>query len=177
MRQGRAVWNDRGVDALATRMARPGDVDAIEDYHHRCFERTYASKLISGQVTPLDRSGMRRQFRGWFEPGADANTHVVEDGGTPIAHFTVSGHQLVHLFVDPQHQHRGLGRRLLESAEAMIAADGHEQFELHARVDNDAAIAFCQRADWVVTDRVIRTTEHGISYDEHVLVKRSTAST
>ena len=45
------------------------------------------------------------------------------------------------------------------------------QHELHTRVENHAAIRFYGRAGWAVTDRVIHTVEHGISYDERVLVK------
>ena len=65
----------------------------------------------------------------------------------------------------------GLGRHLLEHGEAVIAAGGHTDFELHARVDNLAAITFYENAGWTVTDRLIHTVEHGISYDERVLVK------
>ena len=42
---------------------------------------------------------------------------------------------------------------------------------MHARVDNVAAIAFYETAGWTVTDRLIHTVEHGISYNEHVLIK------
>jgi ribosomal protein S18 acetylase RimI-like enzyme len=73
--------------------------------------------------------------------------------------------------VEPDNQGIGLGRHLLAEGEALIAADGHTDFELHARVNNFAAIAFYERAGWTVTDRLIRTAEHGISYNEHVLVK------
>jgi ribosomal protein S18 acetylase RimI-like enzyme len=45
---------------------------------------------------------------------------------------------------------------------------------LHARVDNTAAIAFYEKAGWTVTDRVLHTVEHGISYDEQVLIKHRT---
>jgi len=65
----------------------------------------------------------------------------------------------------------GLGRHLLGEGEAMIVAGGHSDFELHARVENLAAIAFYQKAGWTVTGRLIHTVEHGISYDEHVLTK------
>ena len=115
---------------------------------------------------------MRRQFGEWFRPGADVDTHVVVIDDVPIAHFTIGGHRLVHLFVEPEHQGQGLGRRLLAMAESMMADAGHTDLELHARVDNVGAVAFYQRAGWAVTDQVIRTVEHGISYDERVLTKQ-----
>jgi hypothetical protein len=43
--------------------------------------------------------------------------------------------------------------------------------QLHARVENVAAIAFYESQGWTVTDRLIHTVEHGISYAERVLVK------
>lgn len=53
----------------------------------------------------------------------------------------------------------------------MIAASGHRDFELHARVENVDAIAFYEKAGWTVTDRLIHTVEYGISYDERVLIR------
>ncbi len=53
----------------------------------------------------------------------------------------------------------------------MITAAGHTELELHARVENLPAIAFYEKAGWTVTDRLIHTVEHGISYDEHVLIE------
>ena len=160
-------------ELIATRRAQPDDVDAVEKYHHRCFQSTYASELVAGEATAPDRVGMREQFGGWFENGSDVNTQVVDVGGVAVAHFSISDHRLLHLFVEPSRQRQGLGRRLLAKAEAMIASDDHDEFELHVRVDNHAAIAFYLRAGWTQTGRVVRTVEHGISYEEHVLVKRS----
>ena len=54
----------------------------------------------------------------------------------------------------------------------MLRAGGHADLEQHARVENVAAIAFYVSQGWTVTDRLIRTVEHGISYDERVLVTR-----
>ena len=159
------------MDAIELRPARPDDADVVEDYHARCFNKTYASQLRAGEIESPDRDGMRRQFRDWFQPGSDVDTSVVVVEGVPIAHFTVSGNRLVHLFIEPEHQRRGLGRRLLAKAESILADAGHTSFELHARADNTAAVAFYETAGWSVTDQVIRTVEHGISYDEHVLVK------
>ena len=158
------------MDAVELRTARPADADAVEDYHHRCFLSTYAALMATGSVEPPERAGTRQQLHDWFLPGSDCATVVAVVDGTPIGHVTVSGHRLVHLFVDPGHQGRGLGRRLLDRGEAMLRAHGHADVELHARVENLAAIAFYVRQGWTVTDRLIHTVEHGISYDERVLV-------
>ncbi len=154
------------MDVVAFRTATPADAEAIEAYHHRCFLVTYA-----GRFPPPDRAGTRDEVAGWFRPGSDCETQVAVAEGRPIGHVTISGHRLVHLFVDPDHHGTGLGRRLLARGEAMLGARGHADLELHARVENDRAIAFYERAGWSVTERVIHTVEHGISYDERVLVK------
>lgn len=159
------------MEAIEIRTATPEDADAVEGYHHRCFMQSYSAELLAGEFEAPDREGTRQQLREWFRPGSGFETRVAVADGVPIGHFTVNGHQLVHLFVEPDHHGSGLGRRLLAAGEAMIAAGGHANLELHTRVENRAAIAFYEAAGWTVTDRLIHTVEHGISYDERVLVK------
>jgi len=159
------------MDAVHLRQATQDDADAVADYHQRCFETTYAAQLLAGEVSAPALEGTRHQLRDWFGPGSGFDTRIAVADGTPIGHVTVSGHQLVHLFVDPTHQGTGLGRRLLALGEATIVSSGHTELELHARVENVAAIAFYEHRGWTVTGRLIHTVEHGISYDEHVLVK------
>ena len=153
------------------RAATTADADAVADYHHRCFTNTYAAQLLAGELEAPDRAGIRQQLHDWFRPGSGFETLVAVINGVPVAHVTVNGHSLVHLFVQPDHQNKGLGKHLLAQGERMIAAGGHTAFELHARTDNVAAIAFYEKAGWSVTDRLVHIVEHGISYDERVLIK------
>ncbi len=160
-----------GMATFEVRTAVPADADAVEDYHHRCFTATYAAQLRAGEFDTPDRAGTGQQLSDWFRPGSGVETRVVVLGGLPVAHVSVSGHRLLHLFVDPAHHGTGLGRALLAQGEAMIAAHGHPILELHARVENLPAIAFYEHAGWRRTGRLVHTVEHGISYDEQVLVK------
>jgi len=160
------------MDAVDFRQATVGDADVVADYHQRCFETTYAAQLLAGEMSAPVLEGTRQQLREWFGPGSGFDTRVAVVDGTPVGHVTISGHQLVHLFVDPVHQGTGLGRHLLALGEATIVAAGHTDLELHARVENLAAIAFYEKSGWTVTDRLVHTVEHGISYDEHVIAKR-----
>jgi ribosomal protein S18 acetylase RimI-like enzyme len=159
------------MDTVEMRVATPGDADAVEDYHDRCFRKTYSAQLLAGEFEAPGREGTQQQLREWFQPDSEFETRLAVIDGTPIGHFTVHGNQLVHLFVDPNHQGMGLGSRLLAQGEAMIIANGHSDFELHTRVENLAAIAFYKARGWTVTDQLIHTVEHGISYREHVMVK------
>jgi len=153
------------------RAATPADADAVADHHHRCFATAYATQMLAGELEAADPADTRQQLRDRFQPGSEFETLVAVVDGAPVGHVTVSGRHLVHLFVDPDHQRTGLGRHLLGRGEALIVAGGHTDLELHTRVDNLAAIAFYERAGWTVSGRVIHTLEHGITYDEQVLVK------
>lgn len=159
------------MQSVEIRAARPGDAAAVAAYHDRCVRSTFAAQIVTGATTAPDVRDTLRQLHERFVPESGFATQVAAIDGQPIGHVTVCGHHLVHLFVAPDHQGRGVGRHLLEQGEAMIADMGHERFELHVRVDNPAAIAFYERAGWEHCGRVIHTVEHGIGYDEHILVK------
>ena len=154
------------------RPATLSDADAIDDYHHRCFLATYDRQIDAGEFGPPDRDGTREQLRSWFQPGSAFRTWVVGQDAVPIGHVTVLDHYLVHLFVDPAHHGRGLGSLLLAHGERELATSGHRSVELHARAENVRAISFYEHLGWTVTDRTIHTVEHGIAYDERILVKR-----
>lgn len=160
------------MEAIETRPATAEDAHVVADYHARCFKNTYSSQLLTGELQVPDFEGTKQQLHDWFQPNSDFPTQVAVVDDVPIGHFTVKGHQLVHLFVEPAHQGRGLGRYLLAQGEAMMTAGGYAEFELHTRVDNHRAVAFYKAAGWTMTDRLIHTDEHGVSYDEHILVKR-----
>lgn len=160
------------MGAIQIRLATQDDANTVADYHDRCFKSTYASLISAGEIGVPEPEGTRRQLHEWFGPLSPFETWVAVVDDRPIGHVTVLGHQLVHLFVEPEHQGAGLGKRLLALGEARLAADGHTSFELHARVENLAAIAFYQAAGWTVTEEIVHTVEHGISYDERVMVKK-----
>lgn len=153
------------------RRAHPEDAEAVEDYHHRCFVATYRRQIDAGEFGPPDRDGTREQLRRWFQPDSTFQTWVAVHDGSPVGHVTVFERHLVHLFVDPDHQGRGLGRRLLAHGEEQLKTAGHTTLELKARVENVDAIAFYEHAGWAATDRLVHTVEHGIAYDERILVK------
>ncbi len=113
------------------------------------------------------------RFDGWLAADSDTRVTVAEIDHEVVAYSAVHANELLHLFVDPDHAGRGLGRCLLEAAETLMSDAGHAAFELHTMVGNAPAIALYESAGWTVTDRMIHTADdHGVSYDEHVLVKR-----
>jgi GNAT superfamily N-acetyltransferase len=160
--------------ATALVMIRPAgveDADAIAAYHYRCWVIGFSSLLEPGVVDRMDPLGKLERWRRWLAPGSGFVTMVADLSGTPVGHATVSGHELVHLFVDPDHWGRGLGRTLLEVGEDTLRGAGHGEIELNTMVGNERALSLYRSAGWTVTDRFVHNDQDGVVYDEHVLVK------
>lgn len=88
-----------------------------------------------------------------------------------VGHTTVRGSELVHLFIDPKHWGKGLGRRLLTVGEQMLRDEGHRIISLRTMVGNAPAIALYEAEGWIVTDKLVYNDADGIIYDEHELIK------
>src|SRR5262249_53997098 len=153
------------------RQASVRDAEMIAAYHHRCWVVGFSSLLEPGVVDRMNPLGKLDRWRRWLAPGSGFLTMIADDSGTPIGHATGSGPELVHLFVDPDHWGRGLGRRLLEVGEDLLRNAGHRDIELSTMVGNARALALYRSAGWTVTDRLVHNDQDGVVYDEHVLVK------
>lgn len=151
---------------------RPGTTDdaaAIADYHLRASRLSFETLLTAGTY---DGAPPRlERFTEWLQADSEFSTTVADVDGTAVGHVTISGNEVVHLFIDPDHQGLGLGRRLLATGEAMLADAGYDDIELHTMIGNAPAIALYESAGWVVTDGVIDNEHDGVAYREHVLVK------
>lgn len=82
----------------------------IRDAVRHCVtsDETEAEFLIEDIIASLDN---------WFESGADGYSGGYETDGGVVGFIIVKEHwNLSHLFVSPQHQHRGIGAALLSSA-------------------------------------------------------------
>lgn len=87
----------------------------------------------------------------WFLVAEDATGRVV---GTVMAGY--EGHRgwINYLGVAPAWQRGGLGRRLMDEAEARLRAAGCPKINLQVRPDNRAAIAFYERIGFAVEGAV-----------------------
>ena len=153
----------RGVAADARDMAL---------LHHRCWQARFID-LVSPRsvVTGMDPLRNLERFTRWTPEGSDVDVTVAEVEARVAGYAAVAGHELVHLFVDPDQHRLGLGRVLLTDAEARIAHGGHAIAELHTMIGNEPAIGLYRSAGWVMTDEVIHTDDD-VAYDEHVMIKR-----
>ena len=154
------------------RVGVEGDAARIAEYFHRCWLTESASSLEPGVAERLDPSMWLELFRGRLSPGSSMRTVVATQGDVVIGHVQVQGNNLVHLFIDPDHQGSGIGRCMLGVGERLIVEDGFLDAELHTRVDNERALGLYASAGWQLSDRLIHSAHDGIEYDEHVLVKQ-----
>lgn len=152
------------------RWATPADAETIAAYHHRCWLDAFAD-LVDGDVTELDPLGKLDRWRAWLSDESPERTAVIDVAGAAVAHVTVRGSELVHLFVDPDHQRSGFGRVLLRTGERILAMAGVTDAVLHTMVGNEPAVELYRSAGWTVTDRLHHEDAGSVRYDEHVLVK------
>jgi len=148
------------------------DTEPIAAYHRRCWVLAFAPLLTPGAVDRMQSQGQVDRLRSWLAPESGFVSMVAELGGIPIGHTIVSGNELVHLFVDPNHWRQGLGRTLLKIGEGLLRDAGHRHIELHTIVGNTPAIALYRTTGWTVSDRLVHSDHDGVAYQEHVLVKR-----
>jgi ribosomal protein S18 acetylase RimI-like enzyme len=123
----------------AIRPARAEDLDRLLVLENRCFE--------------LDRLS-RRSFR-HFLSSDTASCLVAEQGGELLGYVLVLFHgrtalaRLYSMAVAPEHRAQGLGRVLLEAAEAVALDGGAAIMRLEVHPANFAAIALYRRAGYL----------------------------
>ena len=158
------------------RPLKASDAPVITDYHERCWHSAFASLVSADVMQFISQRRREPRIQGWLdrlEPESGFITVVaVDDSDTAIGHVMVADNEIVHLFIDPDHHGRGLGRQLLAQGEELLAAAGHTEIELHTIVGNTPAIGLYEACRWVVTTETItEELPNGSSYVEHVLRK------
>lgn len=168
------LGQNRGMSAIVIRPGVPGDAEAMAAYHHRCSIAAFAHIVTSGTFDDLDSRRRVPIFTEWLDPASAMTVRVAAIDDIAVGHLAVEGNEIAHLFIDPDHSGRGLGRRLLAIGEELIEDAGHRSFELYTIVGNTPAIRLYESAGWVVTDRLKHNEHEGLVYDEHLMIKRVT---
>ncbi|HSE69414.1 MAG TPA: GNAT family N-acetyltransferase [Nocardioidaceae bacterium] len=129
---------------VTTRYAELADVDEVQAMHDRCSE----SSLYRRFHAPLPRVSTRL-VRQLVAPGGGWSV-VAETGGRVVALACVApvspSEVEVGLLVEDQHQHRGIGSRMLHEIAVDAASRGFRAIELHAQPENDRVLATVQKA-------------------------------
>ena len=132
------------MDDTPIRLATLDDLDGLVELEDRCF----TSDRLS-----------RRNFR-YMLTDARAATQVWDEAGRLRGYVLVlfsKGTALARLYsiaVDAQMRGRGVGRRLIEAAEASALARGCVSMRSEVRRDNQASLALFERAGYEVFDEV-----------------------
>ncbi len=137
------------------RTATPADVDALAALHVRVWRATYAQLAPREAYDALDESRRRPHWDGLLRRDpATSISLIAEDGGRAVGlgHACPAGHEalgdageILHLYVDPEHQGTGLGRELFGRLRTFLTGRGHRVVRLAVVEGNDPAIGFYER--------------------------------
>jgi ribosomal protein S18 acetylase RimI-like enzyme len=135
--------------AIDIRRAEPQDADAIADVHHESWKGAYTG------IIPYRALGQMIARRGceWWERAIrrSANVIVIDAGGTIAGYATLGrnrARQLPHqgeiyeLYLRPEWQGVGLGRRLFRAARAHLSELGLSGMVVWALEENRGALDF-----------------------------------
>jgi ribosomal protein S18 acetylase RimI-like enzyme len=143
------------------RQARPGEADAVSAVVHAAYQH-YIARIGKPPGPMLDDYAQRI---------ADGQTWVLEDAeriaGILVLEETPAGMLLDNIAVLPEYQGKGVGRALLEFAEAEARQRGFSAIHLYTHALMTENIALYSRIGYVETRRV---TEKG--YDRVYMTKR-----
>ena len=136
-------------DTLILRPARPADAGALAMILYDTFESTWRA-----QVTPA----AARAFRDADRPGAYVAARglefwVAERAGEVVGFVDWEGDVVNALHVRAAHARTGVGVRLMDQAEAAIAAAGHATVRLETDTFNTASRAFYAARGYRESDR------------------------
>ncbi len=142
-------------DNVTIRHATKGDRDALAALHVLVWRDTYGLLAPAVAYEALDEVKRREH---WDELLVRDPDHWVTMVATLDGALVGFGHagpgthevmheagEVVHLYVDPTSQGRGIGRALLRQLKQFLTGSGHSVIKLAVVADNDHAVRFYER--------------------------------
>lgn len=136
------------------RVATAGDAGAIARVHVSSWRAAYAGIVPDRVLARLDEARRAEQWRGWVDRGAEGVWVLVAEERGDVVGF-VAFHsrgdragEVQAVYLDPGWWRRGVGRMLMEAAEARLVADGVDEATLWVLTANGRARAFYERVGW-----------------------------
>jgi ribosomal protein S18 acetylase RimI-like enzyme len=137
---------------ISIRNARPADAEAIAEVHDAAWRDAYRG-IIPGRE--LERMIARRGPRWWQAAISRGSRLVVLDFGGRIAGYASYGRnrvpampysgEIFELYLAPEFQGLGMGRRLFEAARRDLNEHGYVSTLVWALADNERALDFYTR--------------------------------
>jgi ribosomal protein S18 acetylase RimI-like enzyme len=147
---------------ISIRNARPADAEAIAEVHDAAWRDAYRG-IIPGRE--LERMIARRGPRWWQAAISRGSRLVVLDFGGRIAGYASYGRnrvpampysgEIFELYLAPEFQGLGMGRRLFEAARRDLNEHGYVSTLVWALADNERALDFYAR----LGGKIIRRAE------------------
>ena len=159
-------WAD--VAAGDIRAAVPGDAAAIAEVYVETWRAAYAGILPADALARMSVASQIRQWRSLLSAG-DAALVVTDpdggpgDGGSGIVGFGGYGPnrernlpysgEVYTLYVAPDHQNKGLGRRLLRAMFDELRGDGHDSAIIWVLARNPSRFFYERQGGAKIADR------------------------
>lgn len=156
------------MDRIELRRAEPTEADAVCAFHVGIWHRTYAAYAAPEAVQTLTAAYRLPEWQKrlsapdpgqatWLAMEGARICGMVHFGPPRLPEFGPRGEVML-LYIDPERQGRGLGRRLVTLARAELAAIGYAEMGLAVVEQNTAAQAFYRA---IGGTEVLRYTDHG----------------
>ena len=138
--------------AFSIRHARPGDAEAITRVHDASWRDAYRGVIPGAE---LERVVARRGPQWWHSAILRGTELLVLDVDDDIVGYSTYGRnrvpsmpysgEIFELYLLPQYQGLGFGRRLFNAARRELAEHGYLSTIVWALADNEKALAFYRR--------------------------------
>ena len=145
---------------ISIRNARPGDEGGIARVHDAAWRDAYLG-IIPGRE--LERMIQRRGPTWWRQAILGGTRLLVLDFADRIAGYASYGRnrmpqlaysgEIFELYLAPEYQGMGLGRRIFEAARSDLSVHGYHSFVVWALAGNDRAVSFYEKLGGSVVRR------------------------
>lgn len=138
--------------SIDIRRAEPEDADAIASVHDRAWRGAYAGIIPHRALNAMIG---RRGPRWWANAIRRSTTVLLLEVGGELAGYATLGRnraknleqagEIYELYLSPEYQGIGFGRRLFQAAREILMAHGFAGLIVWVLEDNDPAFAFYER--------------------------------